>query len=388
MTLMEISNNFGVVVLEQIKYIYDAFCKEYESVRYDERKEIVGIGEPDKYLFCYFKREGDNIFVKFKSEEQSFELPTSLERLDYYINQTVLLFNNNDFTTKRKIESTRKTSSKRRENIAYRSELVLSICLDGDRLVEQYSSTEKFFEQKLIEFKKLLGVFVEQVIYLDRDKAIITSLLEQKRKLSTLKEIGERYGITSVGVGQVFRKSLKRIKRRINLKYEDGVERYDLRNKFLEDFSTYDIDAFMLYILANKYDFALKAFLEVMMPPNYYTEDLIDILRSSCKRLKVKAKERTKTIKYNDFRVLVDGDGNVITELGLLEQLNKARRNLANEKCVLEKWVYKNAQLVTLATLKPTDKESYTAIFGENSSWEEYGQRMTQIIKRYIEDKK
>ncbi len=193
---MDLTNNFDPIVAKQVKYIYDAFCKEYANARYDERKEIVGIGEPGKYLFCYFKSVGDKIFVKFKSEEQSFELPTSLEKLNYCIRKTVLFFNNNDFLT------AKKRTYKRREDIASRCEINLSICADVDRLIEQYSATETFFEQKIIEFRQLLGVFIEQVINSDRDKAIITSLLEQKDKRATLQELGEKYGITRETVRQ------------------------------------------------------------------------------------------------------------------------------------------------------------------------------------------
>ena len=48
--------------------IFVTFQKEFPNICYDERSSIVGIGEPNKQLLCYFKKtvEGE-ILVKFKA---------------------------------------------------------------------------------------------------------------------------------------------------------------------------------------------------------------------------------------------------------------------------------------------------------------------------------
>ena len=68
MKLTDIINDSNNLIKERIEYIFTAFQKEFSNVRYDERSSIVGIGEPNSRLLCYFKKaiEGDTL-VKFKA---------------------------------------------------------------------------------------------------------------------------------------------------------------------------------------------------------------------------------------------------------------------------------------------------------------------------------
>ena len=166
--------------------------------------------------------------------------------------------------------------------------------------------------------------------------------------------------------------------------HEEGVKRYYLRNEFLSHLSYFYVDAFMLYLLEEGHEYTFKAFVGIILPPKYNTEELLGTINDAHKKLKVNTGKRKKTIKYNSFRVLVGNDGGIITDLDLLDKLNQTRARLANEKGVLEKWIYKNDQLVALATIKPTDRQSYNDIFGVHTPWEEYGKIMVQTIKNYL----
>ena len=46
--------------------IYEGVKAFMPKVRFDEREEILGIGEEGKFLFCYFLTKNDAVFVKFK----------------------------------------------------------------------------------------------------------------------------------------------------------------------------------------------------------------------------------------------------------------------------------------------------------------------------------
>ena len=68
------------ILNNQIQYIFSAFSKEFPDARFDDRKEILGIGEPDRYLLCYFMRSNDKFYVKFKCSKDYIELPQDFDR--------------------------------------------------------------------------------------------------------------------------------------------------------------------------------------------------------------------------------------------------------------------------------------------------------------------
>ena len=56
MKLSDIIDSCEIAAKERIDYIFTSFKKDFPNVRYDERSSIVGIGEPQNYLLCYFKK--------------------------------------------------------------------------------------------------------------------------------------------------------------------------------------------------------------------------------------------------------------------------------------------------------------------------------------------
>ena len=103
MNLSDITKDLDYSNEERIKYIFNSFQRHFQNVRYDERSSIVGIGEPEKYLLCYFRRtEDNNILVKFKSNEYTVSLMENLSDIDAYIQATVVMFKENNFPKKQK----------------------------------------------------------------------------------------------------------------------------------------------------------------------------------------------------------------------------------------------------------------------------------------------
>lgn len=85
-------------VKERIDYIFSSFKNDFPDTRYDERGTIVGIGEPEMHLFCYFKLgSNEEILVKFKSENAPITLMDSNPDIAIAIKRTIDLFKTTDF---------------------------------------------------------------------------------------------------------------------------------------------------------------------------------------------------------------------------------------------------------------------------------------------------
>lgn len=101
MKLTDIINNCENVVKDRMDYIFASFQKEFNDICYDERSSIVGIGEPGKYLLCYFKKTNEGeILVKFKSNDKPVSILDDIVSIDSYINETIDMFKTNDFLLK------------------------------------------------------------------------------------------------------------------------------------------------------------------------------------------------------------------------------------------------------------------------------------------------
>ena len=105
MKLEDITKDLDKFIEERIDYIFKSFQKVFPDVRYDERATIVGIGEPNKYLLCYFRKtEDNNILVKFKANEAPVVLMESIDNINSYIQSTIVMFQENNFPKKQKKE--------------------------------------------------------------------------------------------------------------------------------------------------------------------------------------------------------------------------------------------------------------------------------------------
>ena len=80
---------------EFVNYVLEEFKKYSDTVRFDNRSEILGIGEPNRHLFCYFKIENNELYYKFK-EQKSFPYKEGLD-LSKEVKDTIDLFGKTNF---------------------------------------------------------------------------------------------------------------------------------------------------------------------------------------------------------------------------------------------------------------------------------------------------
>jgi ribonuclease D len=103
-----------------------------------------------------------------------------------------------------------------------------------------------------------------------------------------------------------------------------------------------------------------------------------------------KKRDATASIKdevneYNGFQLVSGDDGEIFTDLELLDKLKQERLNMAKRLGVPVDIIYRNKQLVALATFKPLNKKEYSSLrwFSEKS-WDEFGSIMVEIIKERV----
>ncbi len=98
-----------------------------------------------------------------------------------------------------------------------------------------------------------------------------------------------------------------------------------------------------------------------------------------------KRKEETKPIKtilIDGYELIVDNNGEILTDTELLTKLKKERAKIAKESKVKPYMVFNNQQLIAIATYKPKDKEEFVSIYGLGErKYELYGK---DIIERLI----
>ena len=84
--------------------------------------------------------------------------------------------------------------------------------------------------------------------------------------------------------------------------------------------------------------------------------------------------------------LVVDNDGEILTDTALLTKLKKERARIAKESKLKPYMVFNNQQLVAIATHKPKDKEEFISIYGLGEiKYEFYGKN---IIENFIITKK
>ena len=102
-----------------------------------------------------------------------------------------------------------------------------------------------------------------------------------------------------------------------------------------------------------------------------------------------KRKEETKpnnTENVDGFEVVVSVDGEIKTDIKLLNILKKERLRLAKEKRIKAYMIFNNQQLVALATYKPKDENSFISIYGlGQKKYDFYGELFIHIIISYEE---
>ena len=101
-----------------------------------------------------------------------------------------------------------------------------------------------------------------------------------------------------------------------------------------------------------------------------------------------------KTISYKEvlidnevFRIVIDSEGNTLTDMFLLEQLRIMRSNIAMEKNLPSYYLLHNNILVLIATDKPTTREELMSISGFGMrKWEIWGQEVLRIVSNSLDE--
>ncbi len=93
-------------------------------------------------------------------------------------------------------------------------------------------------------------------------------------------------------------------------------------------------------------------------------------------------------IEKDGFSVVVDNEGQIITDMKLLERLRNIRANIMRTEKRPAYTIITNKGLVSLATYRPTTKEEFINLYGlGETSYRLYGEQFIAVIKKYLESK-
>ena len=97
---------------------------------------------------------------------------------------------------------------------------------------------------------------------------------------------------------------------------------------------------------------------------------------------------KTTFIGKDDFNVVADDEGNIITDMELLTALRALRFDIAKEKGIAPYKVISNQGLVSLATYRPETREEFLALHGlSETKYDSFGTRFIEAIKNYYAKK-
>lgn len=97
---------------------------------------------------------------------------------------------------------------------------------------------------------------------------------------------------------------------------------------------------------------------------------------------------KTIFISKDEFYVVADDGGNVITNMELLADLRLLRFDIAEEKGIAPYKIINNKGLVSLATYRPETREEFIALNGlSEAKYNEYGVRFINTIKKFYSTK-
>lgn len=104
------------------------------------------------------------------------------------------------------------------------------------------------------------------------------------------------------------------------------------------------------------------------------------------KQAKVHTTERQmQKIEQDGFQVIVDNEGQLLTDIDLLAELRALRTKIMYENNQPAYTIIGNKGLVSLATYRPTTKEEFISLYGlGETTYSKYGTKFIEAIKIYI----
>ena len=101
-----------------------------------------------------------------------------------------------------------------------------------------------------------------------------------------------------------------------------------------------------------------------------------------------KTSYRTMLMGKDDFDIVIDDDGNVITDMELLAELRSLRFDIAEEKSIAPYKIINNKGLVSLATYRPETREDFISLYGLGEvKYNDYGVKFIEVIKKFYSKK-
>lgn len=95
-----------------------------------------------------------------------------------------------------------------------------------------------------------------------------------------------------------------------------------------------------------------------------------------------------QTIDKDGFNVLVDAQGNILTDMKLLAKLRNLRAEIARRDNLPAYCILQNDVLALLATDKPTTREEFIAIKGlRDRKYNKFGEIFMDAIRKHIKEK-
>lgn len=94
-------------------------------------------------------------------------------------------------------------------------------------------------------------------------------------------------------------------------------------------------------------------------------------------------------MKKKHYTVIVDDEGNMITDMGLLKHLIEVRTDLARRDGIPESRVLPDRGLVNISTYRPSSREEYVLLQGlSDGSFERYGETFLGEVRKYYGQEK
>lgn len=266
-----------------------------------------------------------------------------------------------------------------------------------DEINVQYSQNKSAFENISIRVKDLVLEIIKWISEPERNFPMLCSYLGLNCSSMPLREVGAKFGVTGERVNQIFKKTLAKVSHTFSLKKEEGLYRFIQKGKLLQEMDVYGIEAFFVFLTLNEKKQYVKAVKRILLYQVIIPEDFNDRIDSVSRTIKNQPQKITlsKTVAKNDklnyegFELLLDDDGEILTDIELLMKLKEKRLQIATEMTVPAYMVYNNKQLVSLATFRPVSKEMYISLSGFTANtWGRFGFMMVEIIKEHKDNTK
>lgn len=256
-----------------------------------------------------------------------------------------------------------------------------------DIIGTQYFKNTKCFNKLATSVKMLILEIIKLSSKTERDIQICMSYFGLTREQKSLVKLAKKYGLSKDGIRQIILRSSKMVGSIFSLDQEDGLYKYIKKGMLLKTISNYGIEAFFVHLTLCENKQFVKIVQDILLYGIKIPEDFDCRVDTAAQLIKENFFSKTKekvTFDFNEFDLMTDDNGELLTDVSLLLKLKEKRRLFSIENGTCPSSIYTNKQLVILATLKPVSKAMYTALSGfTTNNWDTYGYIFAKIIKEH-----